>query len=123
MEWMLLPLKRYADFSGRSQRKEYWMFFLGYMIAATVAFVLMVIARPIGGLALAALVLALFVPSLSVQARRFHDQDRSAWMILLNLIPYIGGIVVIVFMCLDGTNGPNRFGKDPKGGHLNQVFA
>lgn len=45
--------------------------------------------------------------------RRFHDQDRSGWMILILLIPYVGVIVVFVFMCLEGTRGPNRFGPDP----------
>jgi uncharacterized membrane protein YhaH (DUF805 family) len=55
--------------------------------------------------------------------RRFHDQDKSGWFVLLNLIPYIGGIIVLVFMCLEGTRGPNRFGPDPKGQDVGDVFA
>lgn len=60
-------------------------------------------------------VLASLIPAIAVQVRRFHDQDRSGWFVLLNFIPYIGGIVVLVFMCLEGTKGPNRYGPDPKG--------
>ena len=58
--------------------------------------------------------LAIIIPSLAVQIRRFHDQDKSGWFVLLNFIPYVGGLVVLVFMCLDGTKGKNRFGDDPK---------
>jgi uncharacterized membrane protein YhaH (DUF805 family) len=58
--------------------------------------------------------LALFIPSIAVQVRRFHDQDRTGWLILLGLIPYVGGLIVLVFMCLPGTRGTNRFGPDPK---------
>ena len=126
MEYMWLPIKRYFDFSGRSRRKEYWMFVLFQIIALAVLFV-------IGGvfgafnepaddfanvwLVLIALVylVLFFIPSISVQVRRFHDQDKSGWMILLGFIPYIGGLIVLVFMCLDGTPGPNRYGEDPKG--------
>lgn len=60
--------------------------------------------------------LAIVIPSLAVQVRRFHDLDKSGWFILLNFIPYIGSIIVLVFMCMDGTRGPNRFGDDPKAG-------
>ena len=69
------------------------------------------------------LVLALLVPSIAVQVRRFHDQDRSGWMVLIGLIPYVGGIIVLVFMCLEGTRGPNRFGPDPKDPTHQDVFA
>ena len=128
MEWMLMPLKRYADFSGRSRRKEYWMFALLQLI---IIFGLLIIAGVMGGLSIDSptgvpaggglifglfgiYFLAIIIPSIAVQIRRFHDQDRSGWFILLNFIPYIGGLIVLVFMCLDGTKGTNRFGEDPK---------
>jgi len=140
MEWMLLPLKRYADFAGRSRRKEYWMFSLGLAIVYAILGTLLVVgggfARnpgdPPSGLTL--LVFALFgitvlgilVPSIAVQVRRFHDQDKSGWFVLLGFIPYVGGLIVLVFMCLPGTPGPNRFGDDPLDPdgeqHLGQVF-
>ena len=141
MEYMLMPLKRYADFSGRSRRKEYWMFalgiFLAYIVIAILALALGAFSMnmqdgaasgftPMMGLVFALfgiLVLAIIVPSIAVQVRRFHDQDKSGWFALLNFVPYIGGIVVFVFMCLEGTKGPNRFGEDPKGATANQNVA
>jgi len=72
----------------------------------------------IGWLGIAAMsvfVLGSIIPSIAVTVRRFHDQNLSGWMYLLGFIPSIGGIIVWVFMCLDGTVGPNRFGHDPKG--------
>jgi len=129
MEWMLMPLRRYADFSGRSRRKEYWMFALGVFIVYVALMILgfMVLggldsAADGGGMLassaiipLALFALAIIVPSIAVQVRRFHDQDKSGWFVALNLIPYIGGLIVLVFMFLEGTRGPNRFGPDPKG--------
>jgi len=135
MEWMILPLKRYADFQGRSRRLEYWMFTLGMSLVAVLVFVPLFIftgARggiypggqqtgdPLAGASAVVLValglfyLVILIPSLAVQVRRFHDQDRSGWLVLLGLIPYIGGLILLVFMCLEGTHGPNRYGPDPK---------
>lgn len=126
---MLMPLKRYADFSGRSRRKEYWMFVL-FQVLLVIPFVLVLglsgsleegsepggFAMLLAGL-LGLIFLGLFIPSLAVQVRRLHDTDRSGWWILLGIIPfvnYIGFIVLLVFYCLDGSKGENRFGADPK---------
>ena len=129
MEWMLMPLRRYADFSGRSRRREYWMFFLfNLLISVAVWFLLavlfvaglsetamMTIMMPVFALyGLAAL--ALIIPGLAVTVRRLHDTDRSGWTILLGLIPLVGPILLLVFYCTEGTPGPNRFGEDPKAG-------
>ena len=130
MEWMLLPIKRYADFSGRSRRKEYWMFVLLTVLIAIVFGTLALIGAFVGtdniaetgpgaGFFLALLAwllvsLALLVPSIAVQVRRFHDQGRSGWFCLLNLIPSVGGIIVLVFMCMEGEQGDNAWGPDPK---------
>ncbi|MFL0356037.1 DUF805 domain-containing protein [Erythrobacter sp. GH1-10] len=121
MEWMIMPLKRYADFSGRSRRKEYWMFLLGVVIAAILLSIvesILGLSGMVGGLygpLTLLLVLGIFIPSLAVQVRRFHDQDKSGWFVLLGFIPLVGGLIVLVFMCLDGTRGPNQYGPDPKG--------
>jgi len=132
MDYMLMPLRRYADFQGRSRRKEYWMFTLGVVLLYIVFVILAGISGlfssfgPDGGsqgpsifgwivIALIAVaVIGLIIPSIAVQVRRFHDQDKSGWFCLLSFIPYIGGIIVTVFMIIDGTRGPNRFGEDPK---------
>jgi uncharacterized membrane protein YhaH (DUF805 family) len=134
MEYMLMPLRRYADFSGRSRRKEYWLFTLGIIIVSVVLSLLLVGGMDfnngglgaMGGLSLGILIvftLAILIPALAVQVRRFHDQDKSGWFVLLNFLPYVGGIIVLVMMCLEGTRGPNRFGPDPKGGASADVFA
>lgn len=130
MDWMLMPLRRYADFQGRSRRKEYWMFVLGVVI---VALVLAGIEAGLGldgmvfgvyGPLTALLGLALIVPGIAVQVRRFHDQGKTGWLVLLGLIPFVGGLIVLVFMCLEGTRGPNEYGPDPKaGGNSAETFA
>jgi uncharacterized membrane protein YhaH (DUF805 family) len=132
MEWMFMPYRRYFDFEGRSCRREYWMFTLLYVLVMIVAVSLMLgsvfsaagagddVPRGemgpmfwLGGLLLGVWVLASIIPSIAVQVRRFHDQDRSGWMVLLAFIPYVGGFIVLIFMCLQGTRGANRFGPDP----------
>jgi uncharacterized membrane protein YhaH (DUF805 family) len=138
MEWMVMPLRRYADFEGRSGRQEYWMFFLFCAIVYAVLSVFLftglmqMSANPGAGFpGMAALGfgllgvfgLAVFIPTIAVQVRRFHDQDKSGWMILLALIPYLGGLIVLIFMCLEGTRGPNRFGPDPRDPYNANVFG
>ena len=129
LEWMLLPLKRYADFSGRSRRKEYWMFVLGVFIAAIVLSIvegILGMSGMVGGVygpLTTIFLLAVIIPSIAVQVRRFHDQDKSGWMVLLAFIPILGGLAVLIFMCLEGTRGTNRFGPDPKDPASAQVFA
>ncbi len=127
MEWMFMPYRRYADFSGRSTRREYFMFALLSIIVVFGAIFVMAAgggltdggnAAPgalfwVGVAVVAIWGLASFIPSIAVQVRRFHDQDRSGWMILLGFIPYVGGLIVFIFMCLEGTRGPNRYGPDP----------
>jgi uncharacterized membrane protein YhaH (DUF805 family) len=134
MEWMILPLKRYADFQGRSRRKEYWMFvLLQILILVPLVLIAGVLggsadpANPFGSIGVmiigAVYLLAFFIPGLAVQVRRFHDQDKSGWFVLLGFIPYIGGLITLVFMCLEGTKGSNRFGPDPKDPYAEDVFA
>ncbi|AZR34195.1 membrane protein [Xanthomonas vasicola] len=59
-------------------------------------------------------VLALIVPGIAVTVRRLHDQDKSGWFYLICLVPYVGAFVLLVFMCIEGTPGPNRYGENPK---------
>lgn len=113
----------YVTFSGRARRSEYWWFFLFSLIAYFVAGVIDgAMGFGDGGLFSAVVSFGLLLPSLAVLARRLHDIDRSAWWILIYIIPLIGLIVIIVFACTPGTNGANRFGPDPKGGDAAEVF-
>jgi uncharacterized membrane protein YhaH (DUF805 family) len=117
---MFEPYKRYFDFQGRSSRKEYWMFYLLFVIVSVVASVLMAATGSPDGMVsmlvmalLGIFVLGSFIPSLAVSFRRLHDTDRSAWWLLIALLPFIGGLVLLVFNVLPGTPGDNRYGPSP----------
>lgn len=119
MEWYLKVVRdNYANFTGRARRQEYWMFNLFHTIAMIILVAVdMLIFETI---ALSGLyILATLVPSFAVTIRRFHDQDKSGWFLLLGFIPGVGGLIVLVFMCLEGTRASNRFGADPKTMSLN----
>jgi uncharacterized membrane protein YhaH (DUF805 family) len=119
MNWYLEVLKKYAEFNGRAQRKEYWFFFL---ISTVISIFLAVIDSFTGtiseeagiGLLSGLYALAVLIPGLSVTVRRLHDTDRSGWWILIGLIPVIGGIALLIFMVLDSTPGDNQYGPNPK---------
>ena len=120
MNWYLEVLKKYAVFSGRSRRKEYWMFVLFNII---VSIVLAIVDTMTGTMSAAYGIgllggiysLLVLIPSIAVGVRRLHDTDRSGWWLLIALIPLIGAIILIVFFCIDSTPGENRFGPNPKG--------
>jgi uncharacterized membrane protein YhaH (DUF805 family) len=162
MEWMILPLKRYAQFTGRSTRREFWMWVLFIIIVTIVLSILDGMlglgghnsygstnlsgpgatgysygAATRGGWLTNLFSLAVLVPNIAVSVRRLHDVNRSGWWILMPFAPYvvgfilmlglhsfavgglligvgaIGAIVLLVWYCLRGTVGPNRFGPDP----------
>jgi uncharacterized membrane protein YhaH (DUF805 family) len=117
MEIVLQTLKtKYLAFDGRAGRKEYWMFVLAYFLAAVVAVVLDDILLHHARVLQLLLGLALFCPSLALGFRRLHDIDQTAWRMLIGRIPIVGAIVLLVFACLPGTPGPNRYGPDPRNG-------
>jgi uncharacterized membrane protein YhaH (DUF805 family) len=147
MEWMIMPLKRYADFQGRSRRMEYWMFAL-FQFLVIMAFIL-VFALLVGfssdmaaaletnpmvwgllGLFGLIYLAVFFIPGIAVSVRRWHDQNQSGWFVLLfavlGAIPVVGflaSIAQIVFMCLPGTKGANKYGEDPLNAqNLGDVF-
>ncbi len=113
MDWYLAVLKQYAVFSGRARRKEYWMFFLiNFAISIAISIIEgMVLGTTFIGLIYA---LAVFLPGLAVTIRRLHDTNRSGWWFLIAFIPFIGAIVLFVFLATEGTSGENQFGADPK---------
>ena len=175
MKWMLMPLRRYAEFSGRSRRREYWMFLLFQLLVYIAAAVLLVLlgggamlvggdgeslgAAGIGAMIVAILYglfsLAMIIPSIAVGVRRLHDTNRRGWWLFAPIAPYVAmflaaalaanapdlavvtvgisivavfsvlglGVTLLVFLLLDGTRGPNRFGEDPKGVDHSEVFA
>jgi len=119
MNWYLAVLKKYAVFSGRARRKEYWFFVLFNII---ISIVLAFVDNAIGtydaqneiGLLGGIYALAVLIPGIAVSVRRLHDTGRSGWWLLLVLIPVIGAIVVLIFMVLDSKPGENEYGPNPK---------
>ena len=123
IDWATRPLKKYADFTGRAPRAEYWWFYLllviGYAIAMIIDSVLGLGAM-VGPYGPAVLIfgLALTIPSIAAGVRRLHDTDRTGWWMLIGLIPLVGVIVLIVFFVSQGTVGSNTYGEDPYGGEV-----
>lgn len=125
---------KYATFRGRAARSEYWWWALLNIIITTVLYVpytYAVLAQDTTmllttGLLMAAWGLGVLIPNLAVTVRRLHDTNRSGWNILWSLIPLVGGIVVFVFLVLEGTHGDNSYGTDPlndsDGGQDDTVF-
>jgi uncharacterized membrane protein YhaH (DUF805 family) len=168
IDWAKRPiLEKYADFSGRAPRAEFWWYTLALMIVFVIVAIIegiLGIHRMIAGMygpISALLLLATLIPSLAVGVRRLHDTNRTGWWLLLPLIPdvlmivmalttagavaagggmgaamgglaitgllglitFVGAVVVFIFDVLPGTNGPNRFGPDPYGSDVGEVFA
>ena len=157
IDWAKRPIEKYADFTGRAPRAEFWWYLLAVIIASIVARIIdnilgMNVMGPYGPLSLI-LMLGLLVPNIAVAVRRLHDTDRSGWWILLPIVPYclafvLGGaammggaasgsamgmgagmgiasiflligaacaLLLLVFYCLPGTPGDNRYGPNPYG--------
>jgi uncharacterized membrane protein YhaH (DUF805 family) len=119
LNWYLGVLKKYAVFTGRARRKEYWFFVLFHVLI----FLLFVMIDGLTGtlneatgfgLTSSLYSLAVLIPGIAVLVRRLHDIDRSGWWVLLGLVPFVGGIVLLVLAALDSTPGENRFGPNPK---------
>ena len=110
MEEFVGAIKQYAIFNGRATRKDYWMFFLFYLIFYIM---LSVIDAALGTMILTLLFsLGLLIPSISIASRRLHDSGRSGWWQLIALIPIIGAIVLIVFL-LQRSGDDNEYGVKP----------
>lgn len=114
MQWYLRVMGKYAEFSGRARRKEYWMFFLfNFLIAFAIGLVSGVLAILMGwgpeinSVAGGVYSLAVAIPGIAVGVRRMHDIGRSGWWILFP-------VVNLVMLCLNGQPSENEYGPDPK---------
>jgi uncharacterized membrane protein YhaH (DUF805 family) len=106
-------LRRYADFSGRAGRAEYWWWWAA-LVATFIAIGILTSFVGAAGYVVAALVtLATFIPNLAVTVRRLHDTGRSGWWVLVVLVPAIGALILLVLLLLDGEHGSNRWGTPP----------
>lgn len=107
VEAVTAVLTKYADFTGRARRSEYWWFILASFV---VSLVLSLVSDTLQSL----WSLAVFVPSLAVAVRRMHDTGRSGWFLLVGFIPIIGWILVIVWLATEGDSASNEYGMSPK---------
>jgi len=128
MNWYLKNFKDYINFQGRARRKEYWMFALFYIIAMCLAMVIdnltgLTFSIDAGygytytypyGWCYVVVALIHLLPGLGLAIRRMHDLNKGGVWILINLIPFIGGIWFLVLACTEGTKGDNQFGPDSK---------
>jgi len=119
MNWYIVALNKYAVFSGRARRKEYWYFALFNIVIAIVLAAIDAVTGSFNKEAGVGLLggiydLAILIPSIAVSVRRLHDTGRSGWWMFIGLIPLIGEIVLLVFTIQDSKPGRNQFGGNPK---------
>ena len=122
MKYYVAAFKKYAVFSGRATRSEYWYFVLFNLLAAFLAgIVAAAIGIPLGWsettqTALAELyLLAALLPSIAIAVRRLHDIGLSGLWLLICFVPLLGGLALLVMYCQDSQPGANQFGPNPKG--------
>ena len=112
----------YVNFSDRASRSEFWFWVLFCCLAFIVAYIIDNVV--FGTFVLTGLFyLAVLLPNLAVTIRRLHDLDRTGWWFFLGFIPLVGTIILLIWYCTKGTDGPNRFGPDPLGGLAPQMRA
>jgi len=119
MKWFLKVLQQYSDFDGRARRKEFWIFMLfNWMFGAVASTLDIVLGFSWGFFFLlnGLYSIVLFIPSLAVAVRRLHDIGKSGWMLLILLIPVVGGIWMLVLLLREGNSFENEYGPNPKGG-------
>lgn len=125
IEWYKkVVFENYANFKGRARRSEYWYFALANGLISILLIVLGVIIGGVFGDALtggivgyvlfALYAFATLLPGLGVVVRRLHDVGKSGWFYFIALIPFVGGIWLLVLFCTEGDQGPNQYGSDPK---------
>jgi uncharacterized membrane protein YhaH (DUF805 family) len=130
MQEFIAAIKRYSDFSGRSTRKEYWLFVLLNFIFSMATGLLdsflgtEIVNEPTVfngvqfenklGLLNALYSLFILVPSLAVAVRRLHDVGKSGWMLLIALVPCLGWVWLIILLVEDSQEGENKWGPNPK---------
>ena len=102
-------LKKYADFSGRASRPEFWWFVLAQFLASAVVSV-------VSSTLATVLALGLLIPGLAAGARRLHDLGKSGWLQLIGLIPILGWILLIYWGAQPGEAGANKYGEPPLAG-------
>ena len=113
---------KYATFTGRAARSEYWFFALFYIIVSVIAVSIdLLVLQSTVTIVYYIVAVCLLLPTLAVTVRRLHDTDRSGWWVLIAFVPLVGPILLLVWYCTRGTDQANRFGAAPLG--LTSVMA
>ena len=117
MELMFQPFKKCFQFSGRARRKEFWLFYLLYILGYMIGMFIVsnsLYANDVFIIVFLLFMFGLIIPAYTVTARRLHDIDRTAWWVLIYWIPF-GFLIIFILCCQEGTKGENQYGPDPKG--------
>lgn len=105
---------RWKDYNGRSARPEFWVFMAyHFVVCFFIGLIGMITLDDLFETILSIFMLVQFFVILPLSIRRMHDTGRSAFWLFLNVIPFIGNLIVLIFMCLPGDEGSNRYGPDP----------
>ena len=127
MKWYLKVVRdNYANFDGRARREEYWMFTLFnalFIIAIVIASGSIATALDSPGIFSLYIIYALgvLIPSIAVTVRRLHDTGKSGWYYLVSLIPFIGGIWLLILLVTEGDRRSNEYGPDPKAPNIEEI--
>lgn len=120
--WKKAVFENYANFNGRARRSEYWYFLLANIILILPFYALMIFAAvsnmqwlaTLAGIVYVLAILGLIIPSIALVVRRLHDLNKSGWNYFMGFIPLVGPILLLVWLCTEGTPGTNSYGPDPK---------
>lgn len=125
MNWYIKVFKQYFDFTGRARRKEFWMFALfHFLFLFTTTFLVFYLTGDLYEdtetnwvyvTIICSYLLLSIIPSVALTIRRLHDTGKSGWWYLIVIIPYIGWFTIIIFACMEGNRGTNKWGPNPKG--------
>lgn len=107
---------KFADFSGRATRSEYWKFMIFVYIMEALAASIFSVASDGSEISIAYLIICLLfvLPELSVSVRRLHDIGKSGWFFLISMIPVVGSIIFFIMCLMDSEPRTNKYGPDPK---------
>jgi uncharacterized membrane protein YhaH (DUF805 family) len=121
MRWYMEVLRKYANFSGRARRREYWTFALvnSLIFTAFYAIYYIMLARGGSSWTLIAFIFGIYgliiiIPSWAVVVRRLHDTGRSGWWVFVSIIPLIGELILLFILLADSQQGNNQYGPNPK---------
>ncbi len=121
MNYFICAIKQVCRFHRQGQKKRILVLYSLHCILAIVAAILdnvfhLTPSTPYAytGIIFTLLSLGLFIPSLAVLVRRLHDIDKAWPRMFISFIPLVGWIWLLILLCTPGSQGPNRFGPDPK---------